>query len=110
MVSSCRDCANLLRELNVERAHVVGHSYGGVIALQLALDAPGIVHSMSLLEPALILVVPSGQAMMQQMTPVIEMYQRGDKEQARGPLSRPSAARTRNRSSTSPSQVLMPTH
>ncbi|HEX3509346.1 MAG TPA: alpha/beta hydrolase [Candidatus Dormibacteraeota bacterium] len=90
-----RDCAGLLNELDVERAHVVGHSYGGVIALQLALDAPGIVHSLSLLEPALILVVPSGQAMMQQMTPVIEMYQRGEKQQAAAAfiqaISRPNA-------------------
>ena len=77
-----RDCAALLRELGIDRAHVVGHSYGGVIALQLALDAPEIVHSLALLEPALILLVPSGQAMMEQMAPVVEMYQRGNKEQA----------------------------
>jgi pimeloyl-ACP methyl ester carboxylesterase len=77
-----RDCVGLLRELGVARAHVVGHSYGGVIALQVALDAPRLVHSLSLLEPALILIVPSGQAMMQGMTPVVEMFQRGQKEQA----------------------------
>src|SRR6184192_313331 len=34
------DCAALLRLLEVGRAHVVGHSYGGAISLQLALDAP----------------------------------------------------------------------
>jgi pimeloyl-ACP methyl ester carboxylesterase len=43
----------LLRHLGVERAHVVGHSYGGAVALQLALDSPEIVHSLALLEPAL---------------------------------------------------------
>jgi pimeloyl-ACP methyl ester carboxylesterase len=90
-----RDCAALLRGLGIKRAHVVGHSYGGVIALQLALDKPELVHSLALLEPALILLVPSGQAMMQQMGPVLEMYQRGDKEQAveafvKG-ISRPNA-------------------
>lgn len=90
-----RDCAGLLRALDIERAHVVGHSTGGVIALQLTLETPGLVHSLALLEPALILVVPSGQAMMQQMTPVIEMYQRGEKAQAAEAfiqgISRPNA-------------------
>jgi pimeloyl-ACP methyl ester carboxylesterase len=33
---------------------VVGHSYGGAIALQLALDAPGAVHSLALLEPCIL--------------------------------------------------------
>jgi pimeloyl-ACP methyl ester carboxylesterase len=43
----------LMRHVGIERAHVVGHSSGGNIALQLALDAPERVHSLSLLEPAL---------------------------------------------------------
>ena len=47
------DCRDLLRHLGVARAHVVGHSYGGVVALQLALDNPEAVHSLALLEPAL---------------------------------------------------------
>jgi pimeloyl-ACP methyl ester carboxylesterase len=47
------DCRALLGHLGVERAHVVGHSSGGSIALQLALDFPDIVHSLALLEPAL---------------------------------------------------------
>jgi pimeloyl-ACP methyl ester carboxylesterase len=47
------DCRGLLRHLGVARAHVVGHSYGGVVALQLALDAPEVAHSLALLEPAL---------------------------------------------------------
>jgi pimeloyl-ACP methyl ester carboxylesterase len=43
----------LLRHLGVERAHVVGHSYGGCVALQLALGAPEVVGSLALLEPGL---------------------------------------------------------
>jgi pimeloyl-ACP methyl ester carboxylesterase len=49
------DCRALLCHLRVERAHVVGHSYGGAVALELALDTPSAVHSLALLEPALLL-------------------------------------------------------
>jgi pimeloyl-ACP methyl ester carboxylesterase len=48
----------LMRSLGIERAHVIGHSASGCIALQLAIDAPDIVHSLVLLEPAL-MAVPS---------------------------------------------------
>jgi 3-oxoadipate enol-lactonase len=44
---------SLMRYLGIERAHVVGHSSGGNIALQLALDAPEMVQSLAMLEPAL---------------------------------------------------------
>lgn len=54
------DCRALLAHLGVKRAHVVGHSFGGAIALQLALDAPAVVHSLALLEPAL-MVGASGE-------------------------------------------------
>jgi pimeloyl-ACP methyl ester carboxylesterase len=47
------DCRALLHHLGVERAHVVGQSYGGIVALQLALDSPGVAHSLALLEPGL---------------------------------------------------------
>lgn len=43
----------LIRHLGLERVHVVGHSLGGSIALQLALDAPHAVRTLALLEPAL---------------------------------------------------------
>jgi pimeloyl-ACP methyl ester carboxylesterase len=47
------DALRLLRRLGIDRVHVVGHSFGGSIALQLALDAPDVVHSLVLLETAL---------------------------------------------------------
>jgi pimeloyl-ACP methyl ester carboxylesterase len=47
------DCRALLDYLNVDRAHFVGHSYGGCVAIQLALETPDVAHSLALLEPAL---------------------------------------------------------
>lgn len=49
-----RDCQALLAHLGISRAHFVGQSYGAVISLQVALDAPDLVHSLSLLEPPLL--------------------------------------------------------
>ena len=43
-------CRLLLRQLGIEHAHVVGHSCSGLIALQLALDAPGAVQSLALMD------------------------------------------------------------
>jgi pimeloyl-ACP methyl ester carboxylesterase len=42
----------LMRQLGIERAHVVGHSSSALIALQLALDAPDAVQSVALLDAA----------------------------------------------------------
>jgi len=47
------DCFALLRHLGIGRLHVVGHSFGGAVALQMALDAPATIRSLALLEPAL---------------------------------------------------------
>jgi pimeloyl-ACP methyl ester carboxylesterase len=49
------DCRALLAHLDIERAHIVGHSFGGIVALQLALDNPEAVHSLALLEPGLMI-------------------------------------------------------
>ena len=71
------DARALLDHLRVRRAHVVGHSYGGAIALQLAADAPERVHSLVLLEAAL-LTVPGGQAVVDLVRAAGERYRRGD--------------------------------
>jgi pimeloyl-ACP methyl ester carboxylesterase len=47
-------CAALLDALDVPRAHVVAHSSGSVIALQLAVDRPDLVAGLVLGEPPLI--------------------------------------------------------
>lgn len=73
------DAVALLRHLGIERAHIVGHSYGGVIALQLALDSPRVVHSLTLLEPAVGRYVPSGLEFGKQtMEPAVARYRAGD--------------------------------
>lgn len=75
------DAAAVLRHFGVDRAHIVGHSYGGVIGLQLALDAPSSVHSLALLEPPL-LMAPSAEQFFAAMAPVTEAYQAGEKRAA----------------------------
>jgi 3-oxoadipate enol-lactonase len=46
--------AALLDALDIARVHVVGHSLGALIALQMAVSLPERVHSLSLLEPPLV--------------------------------------------------------
>jgi len=71
-------CRSLMRHFRIERAHVVGHSSSGNIALQLALDAPDAVHSLALLEPAL-MAVPSAQTSRAFVGTAIQLYRAGDK-------------------------------
>ena len=99
IADQAQDCEALLRHLGVQRAHVVGHSYGGVIALQLAMQAPELVHTLVLEEPAL-LAVPSGEAFFGEMAPIVETYGAGDKEGAVRAFLRWSDGPTLKRSST----------
>jgi pimeloyl-ACP methyl ester carboxylesterase len=50
IVDQAAHCLALLHHLDVEQAHVVGHSSGAMIALQLAHDAPDSVATLALLE------------------------------------------------------------
>ncbi len=45
-------CARLLRHVGFDQPHVVGHSYGGLVALALARRDASTVRSIALLEPA----------------------------------------------------------
>lgn len=54
------DCRALLAHVGVPRAHVVGHSFGGNIALQLALDTPAVVASLALIEPGVMIGASGG--------------------------------------------------
>ena len=70
------DAAGMLDHLDVGPAHVVGHSIGGAIALQMALDRPEMVHSLVLLEP--MLTVPSLAAFFAKAGPSVAAYAAGD--------------------------------
>jgi len=72
------DALRLLKGLGIERAHVVGHSSGGIIALQMALSAPQAVNSLVLLEPAL-MMVPSAPAFFAKVGPALEKYTARDR-------------------------------
>ena len=86
------DCFELMNHIGVGRAHVVGHSLGGVIAIQLALSHPERVQTLALMEPALMGAIARAQqgpeaeasqrAFREGMAKVNEIYARGDKRGA----------------------------
>ena len=77
LAQQAEDARALLTQLGVERVHVVGHSGGGAIAAQLALLAPDLVHTLSLIEPA-ILPPDLLPIFVQMTTPIVATYESGD--------------------------------
>jgi pimeloyl-ACP methyl ester carboxylesterase len=70
-------CARLMDHVGWRRAHLVGHSYGALVALQLALDAPERVASVALLEPAA-RGISSSEQVVAALQPVVAAYRSGD--------------------------------
>jgi pimeloyl-ACP methyl ester carboxylesterase len=94
LAEQAADCRSLLSYLGVRRAHVVGHSFGGAVGLQLALDAPQVVHTLTVLEPGLA-VGESASSYRQALEDSARRYRQAGAEiavgeflQARGPDSR----------------------
>ena len=52
MTTHAAHCHQLMRQLGITTAHIVGHSSSVPVALQLALDAPDAVHTLTLMEAA----------------------------------------------------------
>lgn len=77
VVEDATICGHLLDHIGWPAAHLVGHSYGALIALQVALDAPGRVATVSLLEPAA-RGISSSAAVAAALQPVIADYRSGD--------------------------------
>ena len=73
-------CAGLMRALGIETAHVVGHSSSAAIALQLALDAPDRLRTLTLMEPARPAPPTDlGAAFVRDVVaPAVERYRAGD--------------------------------
>jgi pimeloyl-ACP methyl ester carboxylesterase len=76
-----RDATALLDDLGVEAAHVVAHSGGGPIAVQLAVDEPAMVRSLVLLEPALMNAAMAA-GFSEMITPLVDMHRAGDSAKA----------------------------
>ena len=69
-----QDALSLLRHTGIERVHVIGHSGGGWVALQLTRDAPSVVHSLVLMEPAIHEIDPEfGAAVLEFVSPIVEL-------------------------------------
>ncbi len=76
------DVLALMQHQSIDNAHVVGHSYGGVIALQLALDRPEKVRTLSLMEPPLVNIIPQDPKFAAGVTQLVAMYQTGKNAEA----------------------------
>jgi pimeloyl-ACP methyl ester carboxylesterase len=74
------DVVALLDTLGVERAHLVAHSFGANISLQVALDAPERVSSLALLEPPLPYAMDAASIEMftQTMGAAVMQFMKGD--------------------------------
>ena len=88
-LTEAEDLAAFLRELKLERVHLVGHSYGGFTALIFAVKHPRSVRSLVLSEPPahqLIRDLPDGETIYQEflnaLKPMVEAFERGDDKEA----------------------------
>jgi len=76
------DALAIMQQLNLKEAHVVGYSSGGVIALQLTLDAPEKVRTLTVMEPPLVNLLPQDPKFVAGVSQLVEMYQAGKKAEA----------------------------
>ena len=81
MADHAEHCVRLMRALDIERAHLVGHSSSAVIALQAALDFPDAVQTVVLMEPARPTPDTEAQAefVRAYVAPALERYRAGDR-------------------------------
>lgn len=84
------DLAALIKKLKLGRVHLVGHSYGALTALFLAVKHPQLVRTLVLAEPPVLRWAqekPAGRALFDEIMrnlwkPVGDAFRRGEKEQA----------------------------
>jgi len=61
-----RDLVALISALHLDRVHLVGHSYGGVVAMLAAASAPDLIRTVTPEEPALMSLIDGTDLMEQQ--------------------------------------------
>lgn len=77
MEQHAADAARLIDQLGIRKAHVVGHSAGAAVAMELALDFPEKVGSMVLLEPWLSAPADWFAALEQDLAAIQAVYESG---------------------------------
>src|SRR5579859_5924132 len=82
MSSQAADARLLLDHLGITSAHIAGHSFGAAMALQLALDAPERVATLTLLEAPLLPAVAGAAGYLEWMLKMLVKYQSGLKPDA----------------------------
>jgi 3-oxoadipate enol-lactonase len=76
------DLRDVLRELDISRAHLLGHSIGASIAMQAAFDDPNLVASLILVEPTWVSRAELLATFSERMSPVFQAYAAGDTREA----------------------------
>jgi pimeloyl-ACP methyl ester carboxylesterase len=66
IAGEARALLDVMDDLGIPSFHLVGHSYGGLIAMEVAVTRPGIVRSLHLIEPPLLDLLPE-QPLVQEM-------------------------------------------
>ena len=80
MADHAEHCRLLMRQLGIERAHMVGHSSSALIAVQLALDFPDAVQTLVLMDAARPAPPTEAQAafVREFVEPAVQRYRAGD--------------------------------
>ena len=76
------DALALLHHLKIERAHIVGYSLGGIVAVELARSSPEAVQSLILIEPSLRLPGTAERGMPSFLANAIALHEAGESEAA----------------------------
>jgi pimeloyl-ACP methyl ester carboxylesterase len=84
ILQNVKDCKDIIDLLDIKKAHIVGHSIGGTIALQLASTYPDYIKSLILIEPAITGYNEefTNQEVIEEFEPIILMYDKGQKNEA----------------------------
>ncbi len=82
VILEVKDLLALIQHLGLEKVHLVGHSYGGVIALQFTLEFSEKVQTLSMMEPPLVGIIPQDPKFAAGVTQLVETYQAGRKAEA----------------------------